>query len=292
MIYFNWRIRDMVENSRNRSEGWKYAKLSGHSNEELVKQLLDNDKKYACDFLARINATNQKIRETSIGGLHETNVPSITGKTTKSKTDLKVFLENGSTKNISIKKSLGGQVYFVRAGNFIDVFEKQFNKIIPRNVHRAIKLFWAEADDALEIIRKYGDKSDKKNYEQQIRHHSLNAITLKNYDTKLYDALLNWFKTNIYELTNLAFTMGAAKDSAEWPEFIWYINLVGETNPDDIFNIRDICKISKKYAETETDYGTINGGTTIQLPFGFVQWHQHQLQFHHQYWKIKKLLSR
>ena len=282
----------MSENGRNRSEGWRHAKLSGHSNEELVKQLLDNDKKYATDFLRRINCPNQRIIQTSIGGLHETNVLSVTGKSTKSKTDLKIFLENGSIKNISIKKSLGGQVYFVRAGNFIEVFEKQFNKMIPKDVQRAIKLFWAEADDALQIIKTYGDKSDEKNYEQQIRHHSLNATTLKKYDNKLYDSLLNWFKNNVYELTKLAFTMGAAKDASEWSEFVWYINLLGEDDTDKVFDIEDICKIAKKYSETETYYGTTNGGTTIQLPFGFVQWHQEQLQFHHQYWKINDLLSR
>ena len=282
----------MSENGRNRSEGWRHAKLSGHSNEELVKELLDNDKQIADDFLVRINCPNQKIKQTSIGGLHETNVLGVTGKKTKSKTDLKILLENGSTKNISIKKSLSGQVYFVRAGNFIEVFEKQFKKKIPEDVKRAIKLFWAEADDALEIIEKFADKTDKKNYEQQIHHHSLNATTLKNYDKKLYDALLSWFENNIYELTKLAFTMGAAKDSSEWSEFVWYINLLGEDDTDEIFDIEDICKIAKKYSKTETYYGSTNGGTTIQLPFGFVQWHQQQLQFHHQYRKIKDLLNR
>ena len=282
----------MSENGRNRSEGWKHAKLSGHSNEELVKQLLDNDKQYANNFLKRINCPNQKISQTSIGGLHETNVLSVTGKTTKSKTDLKIFLENGSTKNISIKKSLGGQVYFVRAGNFMEVFEKQFNKVIPKDVQRAIQLFWAEADDALQIIEKFAEKSNEYNYKQQIKHHSLNATTLKNYDKNLYNALLNWFKSNIYELTKLAFTMGAAKDPSEWSDFVWYINLLGEDDTDEIFDIEEICRMAKKYSETETYYGTTNGGTTIQLPFGFVQWHQQQLQFHHQYCKIKNLLNR
>lgn len=44
-------------------------------------------------------------------------------------------------------------------------------------------------------------------------------------------------------------------------------------------------------------YSKVNGGSTIQLPFGFVQWHSHkktilgQLQFHHDYEKIMKLNS-
>lgn len=42
-------------------------------------------------------------------------------------------------------------------------------------------------------------------------------------------------------------------------------------------------------------YGTKNGGSTIQLPFGFVQWHSPRkvipgnLQFHHSYDKMIEL---
>ena len=34
---------------RNRAEGWKHAKLSGHKNEDLVKTLIDEDEKYASE---------------------------------------------------------------------------------------------------------------------------------------------------------------------------------------------------------------------------------------------------
>ena len=35
--------------------------------------------------------------------------------------------------------------------------------------------------------------------------------------------------------------------------------------------------------------GQTRGGTTIKLPFGFVQWHQGQIQFHHNLDLIKKI---
>ena len=275
---------------RNRATGWKHAKLSGHTNEACVKELLDTDKEYCDDFLQRIDRSNEKIKSTSIGGLHETNVPGILGKKTKSKTDLKIFCESGDTITVSIKKSLNGQVYFVRADLFIDVFEKHFNEKIPANVQRAIKLFWAASDDAIDIIEKYGDRSDAKSYDLQIRHKSLNATTLKAYDKSLYDAMLKWFTDKAYNLTKLAFTMGAAKDPNEWSEYVWYINLLGENDVDEIFHIEEICQAAASVAEKETYYGDSNGGTTIQLPFGFVQWHQSQLQFHHSYEKISNLL--
>ncbi len=252
---------------------------------------LDADENFSTSLLRRLNRLDAHIARTTIGGLHETNVPSVNGRKTKSKTDLKVYLDTSEVINISIKKSLGGQVYFVRAGLFIDTFEKQFRTKIPLDVRRAINLFWSAADDATEIIKVYGDKTIVKNYDLQLRHKSLNATTLKAYNEHLYNALLQWFTDNAYELAKLSFSMGAVRDSIEWSDFVWYINLLGENNMDDIFFIEDICNAVQEVAKHETYYGSSYGGTTIQLPFGFVQWHQGQLQFHHDYGKLKTLIK-
>ena len=110
-------------------------------------------------------------------------------------------------------------MYFVKAGLFIDTFEKQFNTQIPDDVRRAINLFWAAADDAIDIIKKYGDQTITKNYNLQLRHKSLNATTLKAYNRHLYNVLLQWFTDNAYELTKLSFSMGAVCDRKEWSDF-------------------------------------------------------------------------
>lgn len=282
-----------MEHQRNRAQGWKHAKLSGHKNEDLVKALIDEDAAYASDLLNRLGASGKSIKETSIGGLHETNVESIIpgARKTKSKTDLKIFYTDGSSNNISIKKSLGGQVYFVRAGLFIECYERHFNKSIPLNVKRAISLFWAAADDAKEIIRSYADKTNSKIYNLQLRHASLNAETLHSYNITLYNDMLQWFKENAYEIAVLSFASGAARSESEWSDHVWYINLLDENNADDIFEIKEICDAARNCADTETYYGDSNGGTTIQLPFGFVQWHQRQMQFHHSYDKVKSLVK-
>ena len=277
--------------SRDRSSGWKHAKLSGHSNESRVKELLDTDAEYRSDFMKRIGLPNEIIQSTSIGGLHEKKVLGVLGKKTKSKTDLKITCNSGKVIAVSIKKSLSGQVYFVSAENFIKVFEQQFGEAIPLNVQRAIKLFWTAADDAPAIIKQYGDHQESKNFDLQIRHKSLNATTLKAYDKSLYESMLNWFSQNAYELTKLAFSMGAAKEQNDWSEYVWYINLFGENDVDRIFHIEEICQAAQKVAKAETFYGDKYGGTTIQLPYGFVQWHQKQMQFHHQYNSIERLLD-
>ena len=260
---------------RDRAAGWQHAKLSGHKNEDLVKVMLDTNPEYARFLLNRLGLPDESIKEVKVGGLHETNVPSVNGtRKTKSKTDLKLYMHSGREVNISIKKSLGGQVYFVRAGLFIDTFEKQFHKTIPEPVKRAINLFWAAADDALAIIEQHADRSNQKDYNLQIRHKSLNATTLESYSKDLHTALLSWFIENAYELAILSFSKGAARDQSEWADYVWYKNLIGEHEIDEVFLIEDICKAAQKAAKKETDYGASFGGTTIQLPFGFVQWHQ------------------
>lgn len=276
---------------RNRSEGWKHAKLSGHENEARVKELLDTDSAYAQKFLTRIGCANKTLSSTSIGGLHEHNVESVSGHKTKSKTDLKLFFTDDTVIKISVKKSLGGQVYFVRAKNFIQTFETQFGKKIPEDVQKAINLFWAADSNAGLIIEDYADRSNFFEYNMQIRHKSLNANTLKLYDEKLYKGLLGWFKDNMYELTYLCFATGAVKDKEEWSDFVWYKNMLGENVVDEVFNIVEISKAAERKADEEVYFGAANGGTTIQLPFGFVQWHQKQLQFHHSYLKVSALLE-
>lgn len=276
---------------RDRATGWKHAKLSGHNNESLVKMRLDSDPIFASSLLNRINRPHSNIINTTIGGLYETNVPSVNGKTTKNKTDLKLYLDTEEIVNISIKKSLSGQVYLVSPHNFINTFERQFNTYINSDVRRAINLFWSDADDANDIIEKYSDKTNKKNYDLQLRHHSLNANTLKCYDETLYHTLLDWFIENSSKLAKLSFSTGAVQPNDEWSDFVWYINLLGETTVDDIFLIDDICRKAQHAAYIETYYSNLNGGTTIQLPFGFVQWHQSKMQFHHKYDKLKNLLS-
>ena len=52
-----------------------------------------------------------------------------------------------------------------------------------------------------------------------------------------------------------------------------------------------INEIIEKSKGRDVIYGTKNGGTTIQLPFGHLQFHQGGLQFHHNYEKIKELIS-
>lgn len=172
---------------RDRASGWKHAKLSGHENEATIESLMESDAEYQQMFLKKVGKEGCTITHVDVGGLCEKDVECIfPGEKTKSKTDMHIFLDDGSKYNISIKKSLGGQVYLITDSRFIAGFEAQYGKEIPANVKRAIRLFWGSADDTESLIDTYGTQ---KKYEYH--KHRLVADTLRVYDRSLYDALLS-----------------------------------------------------------------------------------------------------
>lgn len=268
---------------RDRSEGWLHAKLSGHENEDAVAALVRESKETQDRILQAAGKAGLSIVSVEDGGLYESSVESVLEGKTKSKTDLYIGLSDGSHINISIKKSYGGQVYLIGTDHFIDGFQKQFGTTIPRDVKRAILLFWGDALDTEEIISAYASNSTKA---YELRKHRLTADTLFAYKPELYKCLIHWFSENMKQIVEFCFSRGLAKDPQDWADLIWYINLVGEECEDEIFSIEDV---KERISNGCVEYGNRGGGTTIQLPFGFVQWHQSKMQFHHNFDKLNNL---
>jgi len=282
-------------NSRNRSEGWRHAKISGHSNESGITNLINKDKLYREELEKKLNL-DSNIKSANEGGLREKNVQDVFGKSTKSKTDLKITLVNNKKINLSIKKSLGGQVYLIGVDRFINGFETQFRLKVPQNIKRSFKLFFAGAEDISKIIENTQlnniiEKKRKKIKEYEIRKKRITWITLNKYDEELSNAFIKWFKNNINNIFLFCFERGLSKNESEWADFVWYKNELEENSFDYVFNIRRLSKkINKEKFKKMIVPGKTLGGTTIQLPFGFVQWHQGQIQFHHNLDLMSKIL--
>lgn len=272
---------------RDRAEGWKHAKLSGHENERLVAELTENDINIQKRLLQCAHINDATVVQVEFGGLCETDVDCILGGKTKSKTDMWLLLSNGKRLNISIKKDTGGQVFLIGIERFIKGFELQYHKEIPDLVKRAVSLYFGSAVDTLDVINIFSSA----NKQLETRKHRVVADTLKAYDEKLYYSLLNWINDNIAELFDFCFSKGLASNSQDWAQIVWYKNMVGENQFDTMLYLEDF----KSNIPHTAVYGTRNGGSTIQLPFGFVQWHSPRriipgnLQFHHSYEKIKSL---
>lgn len=282
-----------MEGHRNRAAGWKHAKLSGHENETKLEYLMQYDIATQEHFLSRIGKAGHTITHVKVGGLCEKDVPCVfTGEQTKSKTDMRIVLDDGSEYNVSIKKSLAGQVYLISADRFVRGYEAQYKTTIPDNVKRAIALYWGCTDEISNLIEVYGTQPA---YEK--RKHRLVANTLAKYDISLNLVLLDWFKNHMREITEFCFSRGLAANKSDWANVIWYKNELGENSIDQIFVINDLCDKMQSAAKTSTFYGKVGGGTTIQLPFGFVQWHSPtkkipgDMQFHHKFKSISNSIE-
>lgn len=273
-----------MEEHRDRAQGWQYAKVSGHNNEDLLTELLKNNVEVQKRFLDKINRRDARIVACDSDGINETDVPCVLGGKTRNKADMMVTLGDDSLVGVSIKKSLGGQVFLISTKRFIEGMEAQYKIKIPEDVVRAIELFWGSARDIMAIIRQYS--SSYKQYE--IEKHRLTADTLKKYNPRLGSMLIEWFRNNIYYITDFCFSRGLALNDADTAAVIWYKNMLGEHDIDEIYQIDELCKKAEEHKQ-EINYGTVNGGTTINLPFGFVQFHQDKMQFHHKYDKIKEM---
>ena len=98
---------------------------------------------------------------------------------------------------------------------------------------------------------------------------------MKEYNEDFYNLLLNWFNDNVSELFDFCFAKGLAKNSEDWAQIVWYKNMVGENQFDTMLYLEDL----KDNIPHNVVYGTRNGGSTIQLPFGFLQWHSQRKSF-------------
>lgn len=283
-----------MKKNRNRQQGWQYAKVTGHINEYLVAKLIEDDEDVQKRILDCCNYSNRKVIQVLTEAISQKGIPSILGGVTKSKTDITLLLDNGDSINISLKKDRGGQVFLVTPSRFISGFEKHYNVTIPSDVKRAINLFWGSAEDTLAIIDKYSSSKSIKEYE--IRKHRLTLETLLAYDKKLADCLIEWFSMNSKNIFDFCFSKGLAIDEKDWADVIWYKNTIkeDEENIDCLINIKDFIQ---KASFEDCSYGNKNGGTTIWLPFGFVQWHNPgkkipgEMQFHHNYEKILLMIE-
>jgi hypothetical protein len=265
---------------RNRSQGWTHAKLSGHKNESLIAQKIIKDAGFSKALIEKIGKT--KIINVEVGGLFEQSVSSVLGTLTKSKTDLAVTWNDDTKSNFSIKKSAGGQVYLIRTSRFIDGYQKHFGSI-PGIVQNGLMLYFGEHPDTIKILASH---KLKKSVNPKIRVYEkrkkrLVWDSLVTYDKKMANSLLDWIKSNIGNIVEFCFSRGLAADRSNWAEFIWYNNLLREEEFDEIIPIKLLKNKCIAKGEKLIFLGSTNGGSTIQLPFGFLQWHQGQMQFHH-----------
>lgn len=269
-------------------------KKKGHENEQKIAKLLNTKKEYRALFCDKLGKSENDFVEAIAGGGNAKQEVSVLGGKTPGKTDVSVLWKDGSRTNISVKMRDAGQVYLVSASNFIRVFQAQYQKTIPENVCRALRLFVGETDDSKQILESMDISVDGEKARAIAcrHHHRLSFDVLRNYDEQMAEDLLAWLKKNIDLIFELCFSAGAVADRSKWSEFLWYKNLVDGNGLDYLVPISRIMhSLMINNDRLAVQSGPKNAGSTITLPFGFVEYHQKKLQFHQKEACIQDIVS-
>lgn len=272
-------------------------KISGHRNEVLVAEELNKKKDFCAHFCQRVGRDKSDFMKAVADGKNAKKVSSVIGRKTVEKTDIRVEWKSGGFTNISLKKDAAGQVYLVSARNFVAAYEAQYNASVPKRVYRALELFIGEAVDSRTILEATdlvvdGEKSRAIARRQNFR---LVLDVIRAYDSNMASELLCWMKKCIPDICELCFSAGAVKDRKKWANVLWYKNLVDSDRQglDFLVPIKQIVSILKNNEDKNVvEQGPKNAGSTIQLPFGHLQYHQKQLEFYQQLKKIRDLLRK
>lgn len=285
----------MTLGKRSRSEGWRHAKLDGHANEKLFADALINDEEFVSAIERYILKDSPKgsPKVTVDGSKH---VESIFGDMTTSKVDIALNWSDASQVNISLKKSASGQVWLISVPRFISAIEFYMNQKIELDARIGISLFIGGTN--LHGYEKYFSQAlefNKKNNpsiaDQEIHQNRLVAKSIEDNFPFIWESTLDFFNSNIGLITRLSFGQGLAKSVKDAADVVIYNNT---KNGDAIFPVSKIVERAILHSTINPiSPGPKNGGSTLQLPTGFLQMHHPQgdnlLQFHHQYKKITNL---
>ena len=285
----------MTLERRNRSEGWRHAKLDGHDNEQQFAYSLINNQEFIATIEKHLMKTSPKGSPIiSVDG--SKHVESIFGDKTTSKVDIALNWNDGQRINISLKKSNSGQVWLISVPRFISAMEYYFGRSIDSEVRLGISLFVGGSN--LSKYENYFEKASEHNKKwnpsiaiQEHHQTRLVANSIEAIFPSVWESTLDFFNSNIGLITKLCFSLGLAKSEIEAADVIIYNKAI---DGNSIFSISEI--IQRAIAHTKLVpivAGPRNGGSTLMLPTGFLQMHHPQgdnlLQFHHQYKKISKL---
>lgn len=285
----------MVREGRNRSEGWSHAKSDGHANEKKFAADLLKNKVFIADLETYLSANlSQGTPNVTVDG--SKHVESILNDSTTSKVDLEISWKTGQKINVSLKKSSSGQVWLISVPRFISAMEFYLGHELDKKVKNGISLFIGGAnlsncardyDKAMAISQKKTPKIAA----QELHQSRLVGSTIQTNLPDVWSETMNFFNTNIGLITRLSFAQGLAKFSNDAADIIVYNN--ADPTPALFSITKVVAKVEKQVKTIPISYGPRNGGSTIQLPTGFLQMHhpdrENLLQFHHDYKKISKL---
>ena len=281
---------------RNRSEGWRFAKIDGHANEaKYAQELLA--KPEMIDEIEALLDNSMPEGDATVVADGSKKVPSIFGDLTMSKTDIEIKWDDGEQVNISVKKSIGGQVWLIQLPRFIASVEHEIGAL-SADVVKALSLFiggdnLAEYQTEFDAAIAVDSQKLPGIVAQEKRHRRLVADSMVLSFPSEWKKTLEFFNENIGLITRLSFAQGLAADESEFADVVIYNQITDQRN---IFPITELVAAAEKDVLSKPVVaGTRYNGSTLVLPFGSLQMHRpkgvNQFQFRHEFREVSRLFS-
>lgn len=301
-----------IMTQRNRAEGWEHAKRSGHQREIDLAAELRSDSEFSSWFHEEIFGTSESIAPmVATSGASMDRVPSVLGDLTIPKIDFEVVWPRSSESRakVSLKKSETGQVWLVTRDRFIRGFEAQFGRSVSDAVVEGLRLFIGPLEES-EMVQALagrpllGGMSRSGGLPQEMHQRRFVAATLDAYFRDIWRETLGWFRSEAHRIADLCFRRGLAAQPEHYASGLLYsINDPSSgTVGNHYFALTELVdRIQSLAPDFRAVVGPRFGGSTVLLPFGFLQMHNprprgqaswnNQLQFHHQLKQIQALFS-
>ena len=282
---------------RNRAQGWKHAKKTGHSNEISFGRSLVASPSEALRILRLKFGSleiDPKLLDVSVDGAKKVASVIQDGQLTTSKVDL-VLMHGTQSVAVSLKKSDSGQAWLIQVDRFCEVMNRN-RRPVPKDALKALRLFIGGHNlKGLELdFLKALASSERLTPElaaREKKQQRLVAATLSREFNKEWRDLLDYFDKNVSLISDLMFARGCAKNREDFAEVLVY-NKAQPTSR--VFLLKElIVFIDRRKKLFPVVPGTKNGGSAIVFPAGNLQMHKprgnHQMQFRHDLARISSI---
>ena len=275
-------------------------KNRGHLNERLVEEALRKNGAFLNSLQYKIRKEGLQARSIEVGGIRAKHVPSATvvnGRhSTPAKTDIAIQWSDGSRTNFSLKLK-DGQVDHRKVDGFCAGFKAQFGNPVPTDVHRALSLFFGSAHDSIQVFNSISPSVVDQRTWEHARHqnHRLVYNMLYAYQPQLAKGMLKWLADEMECICRFCFSCGLVRAREDWADYLWHRNLVDPalSGFDYLVSIEELCVASKRAAQEGNGVapGPKNGGSSIHLPFGHLEYLHGGMEFYQSISKIQRILS-
>jgi len=274
---------------RNRSEGWHFAKMDGHNNEEALGVILRESQELTNLLHQTVfNEAPENAPKVLVDG--SKHVASILGDKITSKIDIDLVWPSRRL-GLSVKKSKAGQVWLVGLDRFLRALVIKTGQKIPQDVELVLSLFIG-GENLINFHKQFSEglaaSSGEKYHDQEVRQNRLVLATINKIQPEALVQTFDFFRKNLRLITELSFFSGLASNPEDWAQIVIYNKVYSGKN---VLSKNDLLQAMNLGANQNlVTPGDRNGGSTIKLPTGFLQMHKPQglnlLQFHHSYERV------